>query len=209
MIATKGGVTRPGGQWGRDGSPAHLRQACDESLRALGVERVDLYQLHAPDPRVPFEESVGACAGLLREGKVAAVGLSNVSLEQIRAAETIVPITSVQNRYSPWDRGPEETGIIRYCDENHITFLPYSPVGGRRKVQLLRENAELRRIGERLGATPEELVLAWVLGASPSVVAIPGASRAESIESSVRAGGLRLDGETRAELEAAFRSLPD
>ncbi|HEX8904457.1 MAG TPA: aldo/keto reductase [Longimicrobiaceae bacterium] len=185
------------------------RRACEGSLRALGVERIDLYQFHAPDPRVPFEESVGVFAELLWEGKVAAVGLSNVSLEQIRAAGAVVPITSVQNRYSPWDRSSEETGIIRYCDENRITFLPYSPVGGRRKVQLLRENAALQRIGQRHGATPEELVLAWVLGASPSIVAIPGATKPETIESSVRAASIHLDGETRAELEAAFRSLPD
>jgi aryl-alcohol dehydrogenase-like predicted oxidoreductase len=209
-VATKGGVTRPEGRWERDGSPAHLRSACEHSLRMLGTDRIDLYQLHAPDSRVPFGESVAAVARLYEEGLVAAVGLSNVSLLQIQAALAIVPVTSVQNRYNPWDRSAELDGIIRFCDQSSITFLPYSPVGGRRRVELLRESEELREIGRRHGgATPEELVLAWILGASPSLACIPGASRVESIESSVRAESLRLDDRTRRQLEEAFRALPE
>jgi aryl-alcohol dehydrogenase-like predicted oxidoreductase len=176
----------------------------------LGTDRIDLYQLHAPDPRVPFPESVGAVARLYEEGLVAAVGLSNVSLFQLQAAMALVPVTSVQNRYNPWDRSSELDGIIRFCDQSSITFLPYSPVGGRRRVELLRESVELREIGWRHGgATPEELVLAWILGASPSVVSIPGASRVESIESSVAAESLHLDDRTRRELEEVFRALPE
>lgn len=209
-VATKGGLTRPEGRWERDGSPAHLRRACEHSLRMLGTDRIDLYQLHAPDPRVPFGESVGAVARLYEEGLVAAVGLSNVSLLQLQAALALVPVTSVQNRYNPWDRSAELDGIIRFCDQRSITFLPYSPVGGSRRVQLLRESTEMREIGQRHGgATPEELVLAWILGASPSLACIPGASRAGSIESSVRAESLRLDERTRRELEEAFRALPE
>lgn len=209
-VATKGGLTRPQGRWERDGTPEHLRRACEHSLRMLGTDRIDLYQLHAPDPRVPFAESVGGVARLYEEGLVAAVGLSNVSLFQLQAALALVPITSVQNRYNPWDRSAELDGLIRFCDQSSITFLPYSPVGGSRRVTLLRESAELREIGGRHGgASPEELVLAWILGASPSLVSIPGASRVESIESSVRAEALRLDDRTRRELEEAFRSLPD
>jgi aryl-alcohol dehydrogenase-like predicted oxidoreductase len=208
-VATKGGLARPEGRWENDGRPEHLRRACEHSLRMLGADRIDLYQLHAPDRRVPFGESVGEMARLYEEGKVAAVGLSNVSLMQVQAALALVPVTSVQNRYNPWDRSSELDGIIRFCDENSITFLPYSPVGGARRVQLLRDSEDLREIGARHGgATPEELVLAWILGASPSLAAIPGASRPASIESSVRAASLRLDDRTRRELEEAFRALP-
>ena len=210
LVATKGGLVRPEGRWERDGRPEHLRRACEHSLRMLGTDRIALYQLHAPDPRVPFADSVGEVARLYEEGKVVAVGLSNVSLMQIQAALAIVPVTSVQNRYNPWDRSSELEGIIRYCDQSSITFLPYSPVGGRRRVELLRQSEEMRAIGRRHGdATPEELVLAWMLGVSPSLVPIPGAKRVESIESSVRAESLRLDDRTRRELEDAFRALPE
>jgi aryl-alcohol dehydrogenase-like predicted oxidoreductase len=176
----------------------------------LDTDRISLYQLHAPDPKVPFADSVGEMARLYDEGKVAAVGLSNVSLMQLQAAQALVPITSVQNRYNPWDRSSELEGVIRYCDQNSITFLPYSPVGGRRRVPVLRESEEIQAIGQRHGgATPEELVLAWMLGVSPSLVPIPGAKRIASIESSVRAESLRLDDRTRRELEEAFRALPE
>ena len=210
VVATKGGLIRPEGRWERDGRPERLRRSCEHSLQMLGTDRIDLYQLHAPDPKVPFADSVGELGRLYEEGKVAAVGLSNVSLMQLQAAMAIVPITSVQNRYNPWDRSSELEGIIRYCDQYSITFLPYSPVGGRRRVDLLRESEELREIGARHGgATPEELVLAWMLAVSPTLVPIPGAKRVASIESSVRAESLRLDDRTRRELEDAFRALPE
>ncbi|HEX8395144.1 MAG TPA: aldo/keto reductase [Longimicrobium sp.] len=208
VVATKGGLARPGGRWEPDGRPEHLRRACEHSLRMLGTDRIDLYQLHAPDPAVPFADSVGEIARLREEGKVRAVGLSNVSLLQLRTAEGIVPVTSVQNRFNPWDRSAELDGLIHHCGQHAITFLPYSPVGGGRRVQLLRESEELLRIGGEHGATPEELVLAWILGVSPSIVIIPGASREASIESSVRAEALRLEERTRRELEEAFRALP-
>lgn len=208
VVATKGGLVRPGGRWETDARPEQLRRACEHSLRMLGTDRIDLYQLHSPDPAVPFAESVGAIARLREEGKVRAVGLSNVSLMEVRTAEGIVPVTSVQNRYNPWDRAAELEGLIRYCDQHAITFLPYSPVGGGRRVKLLRESAELLRVGGEHGASPEELVLAWILSVSPSIVVIPGASRTASIESSVRAEALRLDERTRRELEDAFRALP-
>jgi aryl-alcohol dehydrogenase-like predicted oxidoreductase len=208
-VATKGGLRRPEGRWENDGRPEHLRRACEHSLRMLGTDRIDLYQLHAPDRRVPFGDSVSEIARLYEEGVVAAVGLSNVTLLQLNAALALVPVTSVQNRYNPWDRSAELDGIIRFCDQRSITFLPYSPVGGARRVALLRESEALREIGARHdGAAPEELVLAWILGASPSLAVIPGASRAASIESSVRAEELRLDDRTRRELEEAFRALP-
>jgi aryl-alcohol dehydrogenase-like predicted oxidoreductase len=207
VVATKGGLVRPHGGWERDARPAQLRAACERSLAALGVETIDLYQLHAPDPEVRFEDSIGELARLKEEGKVRAVGLSNVDLEEIRAAQAIVEITSVQNRYNPWDRSAEAEGILAYCDREGITFLPYGPVGGRRRVDALRRNAELAAIGSRLGATPEELVLAWILARNGSLIPIPGASRVESIESSVRAESLVLDAATLAEVERAFVSL--
>src|ERR687892_812021 len=117
LVATKGGLTRPGGRWERDGRPEHLRAACERSLRALGVERIGLYQLHAPDPAVPFEESVGALADLRGEGKVRWVGLSNVSVAQIRAAEAITPVASVQNRLNPYFREALESRVVQYCAE--------------------------------------------------------------------------------------------
>ncbi len=208
VVATKGGLVRPGGRWERNGRPKHLRAACEQSLRALGVEAIDLYQLHAPDPEVPFEDSVGEISRLWEEGKVRAVGISNVTLEQVHVAQEIVEVTSVQNRYNPWDRAAEEEGILRHCQEERITFLPYAPLGGWRRVPLLGESAALEAIAGRLGATPEELVLAWILAKSPAMLPIPGASRTESIESSVRAEGIRLDEGTVEELEEAFSRLP-
>lgn len=209
LVATKGGLVRPSGRWEYDGTPEHIRNACEWSLEALGVERIALYQFHAPDPDVPFEESVGAFAELVDEGKVEAVGLSNVSLEQIRTARDLVEVTSVQNRYNPWDRSAEEEGILEYCHDEGITFIPYSPVGGGRRVKLLAESDGLQRVADRVGHTVQEVVLAWILSKSPSLVPIPGASRPESIESSVRAAGLELDEETVAEVEEAFDELPD
>lgn len=208
LVATKGGMERPGGEWVRNGRPRHLRRAVERSLRALGVERIDLYQLHAPDPEVPFEESVGEISRFVEEGKVAAVGLSNVSLEQLAAGRAIVEIASVQNRFNPWDRAAETDGLIDHCHAEGITFLPYSPVGGGRRVKLLRESEAVGRVAARLDATPEQAVLAWIMAKSPSLVPIPGASREESIESSVAAASLDLDDEALAELEDAFAALP-
>jgi aryl-alcohol dehydrogenase-like predicted oxidoreductase len=209
LIATKGGMTRPEGRWEKNGRPRHLRAACERSMKALQVEAIDLYQFHVPDPEVPFEDSVGEISRLHDEGKVLAVGLSNVDIEQIQMAREIVEITSVQNRFNPWDRQDEENGLIRYCDENRITYLPYSPVGGGRRVKLLRENDRLKDLGGRLGATPEEIVLAWILSKSPRLVPIPSATRLESIESSVRAEAIRLEPSDVEEIEDAFRSLPE
>lgn len=208
LVATKGGMTRPEGRWERNGRPRHLRAACERSLKALGVEAIDLYQLHTPDPAVPFEESVGELARLHEEGKARAVGLSNVSLAQLQAAQRIVEIASVQNRFNPWDHAARDTGLLRYCDEQRVTFIPYSPVGGGRRVQLLAEQRELSALAERHAATVPELVLAWILACSPSLVPIPGARRVESIESSVRAERLRLEADVLEAVEAGFAALP-
>ncbi|HEY7614998.1 MAG TPA: aldo/keto reductase [Gemmatimonadales bacterium] len=203
LIATKGGLTRPAGRWERDGRPEHLRAACDRSLRALGVERIALYQLHAPDPGVPFEESVGALADLRKDGKVHWVGLSNVSVPQIRAAEAIVPIASVQNRLNPFFREALADGVLRYCQERGIGFLAYSPTGGGRLNRKLPTHPVLRPMAERLGVSAHALVLAWVLSRSPVVIVIPSARRVEHALDSVRAGELELSAEDLAAIDGA------
>ena len=203
LVATKGGLTRPGGRWERNGSPEHLRRACDRSLRALGVDRIALYQIHAPDSDVPFEDSVGALAELRREGKIRWVGLSNVSVAQIRAAEAIVPIASVQNRLNPFFREALAEGVVRYCEERGIGFLAYSPVGGGRLNRRLAEHPVLRPMAARLGVSAHALVLAWVLSKSPAVVVIPSARTVEHALDSVRAGELGLSPEDLAAIDRA------
>ncbi|MGH7499995.1 MAG: aldo/keto reductase [Gemmatimonadales bacterium] len=192
VVATKGGVVRTGGRWDTDGSPAHLRTACDRSLEALGAERIDLYQLHAPDPKVPFEESVGALAGLRQEGKVRWVGLSNVSVEQIRIARAMVPITTVQNRLNPFFKESLSGGVVPYCTENGIGFLAYSPTGGGRLNRKLPSHPVVAGIASRLGVSAHAVVLAWVLAQSPIVIPIPSARRVEHALDSVSADRITL-----------------
>ena len=189
LVATKGGLTRPGGRWERDGRPEHLFAACDRSLRALGVERIDLYQLHAPDPAVPFEESVGALAELRQEGKIRWVGLSNVSVAQIREAEALVPVAAVQNRLNPFFREALNDGVVDYCAERGIGFLAYSPTGGGRLNLKLPDHPVLRPIAARLGVSAHAVVLAWVLAQSPAVIVIPSARQVAHALDSVERGG--------------------
>lgn len=208
LVATKGGLTRPRGRWERDARPEKLREAARRSRDALGVDMIALYQLHAPDPRVPFESSVEALAELRQDGVVGAVGLSNVDLDEVRAAQRITTISSIQNRYNPWDRSSEDSGLLDHCEERGITFIPYSPLGGARRVKLLQAHEPIRRLGSDSEASPAELVMAWQLAKSESSVPIPSARREESIESCVRAASLGLDDKMAATLEAAFASLP-
>jgi aryl-alcohol dehydrogenase-like predicted oxidoreductase len=192
IIATKGGLRRPGGRWETDGRPEQLRDACERSLKALGVERIDLYQLHAPDPRVPFDESVGGLATLQREGKIRWIGLSNVSVREIRAAEAIVRVTSVQNRLNPFFREALTEGVVEYCTQQGIGFLAYSPTGGGRLNRKLPAHPVLRPMAARLGVTAHALVLAWVLARSPGVIVIPSARTVEHAVDSTGAGDLAL-----------------
>jgi aryl-alcohol dehydrogenase-like predicted oxidoreductase len=203
IVGTKGGVTRPRGRWETDGRPEHLRAACEQSLRALAVERIDLYQLHAPDPKVPFAESVGTLAELQQEGKIRWVGLSNVSVEQIRAAEAIVRITSVQNRLNPFFREAMSQGVVAYCTNQGIGFLAYSPTGGGRLNLKLPSHSVLQPMAARLGVTPHVLVLAWVLARSPAVIVIPSARTVEHVTDSVRAAELVLSENDLAAITAA------
>ncbi|UCF20551.1 MAG: aldo/keto reductase [Gemmatimonadota bacterium] len=203
IVATKGGMIRPDGRWQRRGSPEHLAAACDRSLRALGVERIDLYQFHAPDTAVPFEDSVAALAALREEGKIRWVGLSNVSVAQIQAAQAIVEVTTVQNRLSPFFREALETGVVKYCRENGIGFLAYSPVGGGRLNKKLPAHPEARSIGDRHKVSAHAVVLAWVLARAPNVIAIPGARTVAHALDSAAAAELVLEPE---ELEVIDRA---
>jgi aryl-alcohol dehydrogenase-like predicted oxidoreductase len=192
VVATKGGMRRPGGRWEIDGRPEHLRSACERSLEALGVERIDLYQLHVPDPEVPVSESVGALADLQREGKVRWIGLSNVSVAEIRAAQDVAPITSVQNRLNPFFREALSEGVVSYCTEHGVGFLAYSPTGGGRLNRKLPAHPVLQPMAARLGVTPHALVLGWVLARSPAVIVIPSARSVEHAVDSASAADLTL-----------------
>lgn len=203
VVATKGGLTRPGGRWEHDGDPEHLREACHRSLRHLGVQRIDLYQLHAPDPQVPFAESVGALADLHREGKIRWVGLSNVTVDEIKQAETVVPIVTVQNRLSPFFREALTTGVVDYCHKKGIGFLAYSPVGGGRLNRKLPGHPVLAPIAARHGVSPHAVVLSWVLAQSENVVVIPGARSVAHAVDSVEAAGVTLSREELGSIDAA------
>jgi aryl-alcohol dehydrogenase-like predicted oxidoreductase len=192
VVATKGGLLRTGpGQWPPDGRPEHLREACEGSLRRLRVDRIDLYQLHRPDPAVPFEESVGAIAELRAEGKVRHVGLSNVTVEQLAAATAIVPVVSVQNRYNAVERDSED--VLRACERDGLAFLPWLPLGSGKGA--------IGEVAGRLGATPSQVALAWLLRHSPVVLPIPGTSSIEHLEENVAAASLELAADDVAALD--------
>ena len=202
-VATKGGLIRPDGGWETDGRPAHLRAACDRSLRALGVERIDLYQLHAPDPKVPFAETIGALADLRDAGKIRWIGLSNVSMSEIREAQAIAPITSVQNRLNPFFRESLTGGVVRYCAEQGMGFLAYSPTGGGRLNRKLPAHPVLASIAARLGLSVHVVVQAWVLAQSPAVLVIPSARTVEHALDSAGAAGVTLSENDLAAIDAA------
>ena len=200
LVATKGGHLRPGdGSWMVDGSPAHLRQAADASLKALGVDAIGLYQFHRPDPKVPYAESIGALKDLLDEGKIRMAGISNASIGQIDIARQILGdgnLASVQNQFSPAFRSSEDE--LAYCAELGIAFLPWSPLGGiGRAARLGTRHAAFGQVAEAHGVSPQQVTLAWMLAKAPVVIPIPGASRPESITDSAHAVDLTL---TPAEL---------
>ncbi len=198
VIATKGGLVRRGPDlWGPDGRPEHLKSACEGSLSRLRVDTIDLYQLHTPDPNVPFEESVGALAELQAEGKVRHVGLSNVSVERLDQARSIVPIVSVQNRYNLATRDSE--AVLDACERDGIGFIPWYPI----EAGALANSPELREISDRHGATPAQLALAWLLQRSPVMLPIPGTSSQDHLEENIAAASIRLSDEELERVEAA------
>lgn len=200
-IATKAGMERPGpGGWEPNGHPRHLRRACEGSLKRLRVDHIDLYQLHAVDPRVPLEDQVGTFSELRDQGKVRHVGLSNVSVEQVERAREIVPIVSVQNRYNLRDRAAEE--VLDHCAREGIGFIPWRPLAA---GPLAEGDGPLPRIAERHGATPAQVALAWLLRRSPAMLPIPGTSKVEHLEENVGAAGLELGDDEMEELSRADR----
>jgi aryl-alcohol dehydrogenase-like predicted oxidoreductase len=200
-VATKAGLRRPRGAWTNDGSPKHIREACDRSLRALGVEQIWLYQFHAPDPAVPFEKSVETFAELQRAGRCKHVGLSNVSVEQIDAASRIVDVASVQNRLNPYFR--QSIAVAEECGRRGIAFLAYSPVGGGRLAKKLDKFETLQRIADAHECSVHAAVLAWVRAKGPTVIPIPGARTVEHAVDSARSAGVTLTAQEIAEIDAA------
>ena len=189
VIATKGGLTRSGpGQWHRNGRPAHLRKVCEDSLRRLRVGRIDIYQLHAVDPSVPMEESLGELVKLRSEGKIRHIGLSNVSVDQLQRARKLVPIVSVQNRYNLADRASED--VLKVCERDGLGFLPWYPVGA---GDLARPGGPMDRAAKAHGVTQAQVALAWLLLHSPVTLPIPGTSSTAHLEENVAAAELTLD----------------
>lgn len=195
-VATKGGMKRPGGSWVVDGHPDFIKRSCEQSLRDLGVDGIFLYQLHAPDTNVPFEESLGALVDLQAQGKIQHIGISNVTKEQAETALAMTRIETIQNRANPfWKKDYLTTGVLELCGQNKLSFLPYAPVGGQNHHTDASGHNVLTKIAEERESTAYEVMLAWHLAQSPpQVIPIPGASKIESIESSVRAIDLEMNG---------------
>ena len=185
VIATKGGLVRPGpGRWEPDGRPGHLREACEGRLRRLRLDQIPLYQFHRPDPRVPLADSLGALVQLKDEGKIRHIGVSNVSEAQLRAAQQLTPVVSVQNRYNAADRKSEQ--LVDLCELEQIAFLPWAP------IQQADGNPAVAEAARRHGASPQQIVLAWLLARSPQMLPIPGTGSPEHAEANVAAAAIEL-----------------
>jgi pyridoxine 4-dehydrogenase len=196
VIATKGGLERTGpNQWPVNGRPEHLKSACDGSLQRLRLEQIPLYQLHRPDPSVPYHESVGALVDLKEQGKIRHIGVSNVNEEQLRTAQALTPVVSIQNRYNLKDRASET--LIDLCEQESLVFLPWAP------IQQAGGNATIAEIANRRGITATQVVLAWLLARSPTILPIPGTGSVEHLEANVAAAGIHLDPREVADLNAS------
>lgn len=199
VIATKGGNVRPGPeQWEPDGRPERLKQCCEESLRRLQLDQIALYQLHRVDPKVPFEDQIGALRDLRDAGKIRHAGLSNVTFEELRKAQQIVPIASVQNRYNVAHRGGENERIIEYCQEQNIVFIPWFPLGAGEGE--INDNTETQLVAKAHGVRVAQIALAWLLHRSPCVLPIPGTSSIAHLEENVAAAKIRLTDEDSVRL---------
>ena len=194
VIATKGGLIRPGpGRWEPDGRPEHLREACEGSLRRLKLDQIPLYQLHRPDPKVPFAESIGALIALRDEGKIRHIGVSNVSEDQVLEAQKLTPVVSVQNRYNLKDRSSES--MVDLCEQEDIVFLPWAP------IQEAEHLVPVLTAAERHHVTPRQIALAWLLSRSPQILPIPGSGSPEHVTDNIVAASLQL---TNEEANAIF-----
>ena len=199
VVATKAGMTRSGpGEWAPCGRPDHIRDACEGSLRRLGLDAIALYQLHRIDPEVPVEDSLGAMVELRDEGKVRHIGVSNVTVDELRRCQATTTIATVQNRYNLVDR--EAEAVLDVCTDEGIGFIPWFPLA---TGDLAEDHDALRAAVERLDAAPSQVALAWLLGHSPVVVPIPGTGSVEHLEENVAATGLELTDEEVAQLDAA------
>lgn len=199
VIATKGGMTRSGpGQWKPDGRPAHLREACEASLKRLGVDAIDIYQLHSPDQRVPLEESVGALGELQSEGKVRHIGLSNVDVDQLSAAQSLVSIVTVQNRYNVGDRSSDP--VVDACASQGIAFFPWFPIAA---GDLAKGTGAVAEVARRHDATTAQVSLAWLLHRSPVIAPIAGTSSSAHLKENLAAAELDLSDDDLAELDTA------
>ncbi len=205
LVATKGGHRRPGdGSWTVHGRPEYIRQACEASLRALGVESIGLYQHHRPDPSVPYAESVGVLGELLDEGKIQMAGISNATVAQIDEADKVLGgrLVSVQNEFSPSFRSSEDE--LAHCEARDIAFIAWSPLGGIGNAgELARRHPAFGEVAEEVGASPQQVTLAWMLGKGSRVVPIPGSSRPETAVASAQAADLDLSAEQMARLDAS------
>lgn len=195
VIATKGGLLRPrASAWDTDGRPEHLRSALDGSLKRLRLERIDLYQLHAPDPKVPFADSVGALADAQRAGKIRHIGVSNISVNQLEEARRICTIVSVQNQYNLEDRSSED--VLKACEKLAIAFLPWYPLGAGSALK----SSRVKKIATKVKATPAQVAIAWLLAKSPLMLPIPGTASVPHLEENVAAAALKLSAEDLAAL---------
>jgi len=198
IIATKGGLTRPGpDEWRSDARPAHLRTACEASLKRLRTDRIDLYQLHSPDPRVPLEDSVGALVDLQHERKIRHIGVSNVDVRELAAARRVATIVSVQNRYNLADRSSDP--VLTVCERDGIAFLPWYPLSAGRDAA--RAGRAIAEVAARHQATPAQVAIAWLLARSPVMLPIPGTSSLAHLEENLQAARLRLSAADRATLD--------
>lgn len=202
VIATKGGFERPGpDQWVENGKSDHLRSACEGSLRRLRLERIDLYQLHRMDPKVPVEDQLGTLKDLQAQGKIKHIGLSEVRVAQIQQAQNIVPIVSVQNRYSVTDRGSED--VLEYCEKQKMAFIPWFPLAA---GQVTGADSPISRVAARLHASPSQVALAWLLDRSPVMLPIPGTSKVAHLEENMAAADLKIDQNAMQELGGLARA---
>lgn len=188
VIATKGGLVRPGpGQWEPDGRPGHLREACEGSLTRLRVDRIDLYQYHRPDPKVPVAESVGALAELKEQGKIRHIGVSNFTEEQLREAQRVTPVVSVQNRYNIGDRSSDQ--MVDLCEQESLVFIPWAPIVDADAV------IPVRTAAERHGVSTRQIALAWLLARSPQILPIPGSGSPDHVTDNILAADIELTAE--------------
>lgn len=206
-VATKGGLMRPNGNWTRNGNPDHLRETIRISFESLGGEKpIGVWQYHAPDPNYTIEESLTPAREAVEAGLIRFVGVSNFSVEQIKRARDVVDIVSVQNQYNPWHRQPELDGVLEYCDNENLTFLPWSPLGGSSRKSRLEDIPVISKLAKEKGASVYSIVLAWLRSKSPCVVPIPGASKTSSIEDSVRSLEVKLSDEEVRQLDRGTSS---